>query len=319
MEIQVYSGAWRDFEKKGAGRGYGAFSASEIPSVSYYQFQCGKKYRYRCDLTPAAYPGKRITGGEGGREEKINSVPQLWRATARLFPPPRLLTRFSSEKSRAARLGFPLNPPCNVYPRHVVGHRLKRNETKRGGGEKTNLSNRSDRNFNLTPRGEQRKREEKGEREREGTNRDERGGGIGREIEAIKGGLRAGVKARTHSYASFEPRRVFLAPDAIDLVCQPSRKRRRKRMRKGAASFSSPSVHNATGAWRTRDFCASPFPFLSFPFLSRGGRKEMRCSRPPTPPNQIQREERSLHLLLLFRVARRMIDEMDVTQHRLLG
>ena len=40
-------------------------------------------------------------------------------------------------------------------------------------------------------------------------------------------------------------------------------------MRKGAASFSS--VHNAAGAWRTRDFCASPFPFLSFPFLSRGG------------------------------------------------
>lgn len=69
MEIQV-SRAWRDFEKKGAGRGYGAFSASEIPSVSYYQFQCGKKYRYRCDLTPAAYPGKRITGGEGGRGGK---------------------------------------------------------------------------------------------------------------------------------------------------------------------------------------------------------------------------------------------------------
>lgn len=53
---------------------------------------------------------------------------------------------------------------------------------------------------------------------------------------------------------SFEARRVFLAPDAIDLVCWPSRKGwRRERSR-----FSLSS-----GAWRMRDFCASPRPLLS--------------------------------------------------------
>lgn len=77
FEGNSWGRAWKfryrvDFEKRG-GEGYRPGQRMErfqreIPSVSYYQFQCRKKYRYRCDLTPAAYPGKRITGGEIERE-----------------------------------------------------------------------------------------------------------------------------------------------------------------------------------------------------------------------------------------------------------